>query len=123
MPRRQVVAAEVSSAIGRAAARARLRHRRRAESRGAGRAVTDRVAIGSTMPREGRSPVRRRLSRPARLTLGFLAASASVGLLASLYAWLTLDPDIGAPRPAVVLAGVGVAVGTMANLLLRFLRW
>ena len=75
------------------------------------------------MPREGRSPVRRRLSRPARLTLGFLAASASVGLLASLYAWLTLEPDIGAPRPAVVLAGVGVAVGTMANLLLRFLRW
>ena len=75
------------------------------------------------MPREGRSPGRRRLSRPARLTLGFLAASASVGLLASLYAWLTLEPDIGAPRPAVVLAGVGVAVGTMANLLLRFLRW
>ena len=85
--------------------------------------MTDRVAIGSAMPREGRSPGRRRLSRPARLTLGFLAASASVGLLASLYAWLTLEPDIGAPRPAVVLAGVGVAVGTMANLLLRFLRW
>jgi ubiquinone/menaquinone biosynthesis C-methylase UbiE len=85
--------------------------------------VTDQAAIASAVPREGRSPGPRRLSRPARLTLGLLAASASVGLLASLYAWLTLEPDIGAPRPAVVLAGVGVAVVTMANLLLRFLRW
>jgi SAM-dependent methyltransferase len=57
------------------------------------------------------------------LTLGFLAASASVGLLASVYAWLALEPDIGAPGPALVLAGVGVAVGTVVNLLLRFLRW
>jgi len=57
------------------------------------------------------------------LTLGFLAASASVGLLATFYAWLTLRPDIGAPPPAVVFAGAGVAAGTVTNLLVRFLRW
>ena len=83
----------------------------------------DRATVLDAPPPESHPPGRRRLSRPVRLTLAFLAASASVGLLATFYAWLTLRPDIGAPRPAVVLAGLGVAVGTVANLLLRFLRW
>lgn len=85
--------------------------------------MTDRAATRNATPRASHPPGGSRLSRLARLTLAFLAASASVGLLASVYAWFTLRPDIGAPRPAVVLAGVGVAIGTVTNLLLRFLRW
>jgi len=88
-----------------------------------GKVSPNRAAILKADQREGPTSGRRRLSRPARLTLAFFVAAASVGLIATVYAWLTVEPDVAAPRPAVVLAGMGVAVCTVTNLLLRFLRW
>ena len=66
---------------------------------------------------------RRRMSRPAKLTLAFLAASGAVGLAATVYGIAQASPFVGIPGPAVVLAGQLVGICTLANLLLRFVRW
>lgn len=66
---------------------------------------------------------RRRLSRPARLLLAFLAASAGVGGAATLYAMMWEDPSLHLPSPAVLVATLIVAGSTVGNLFLRFVRW
>ncbi|MGH7893378.1 MAG: methyltransferase domain-containing protein [Candidatus Binatia bacterium] len=68
------------------------------------------------------APARRRLSRPARLTLLCLGATVVVGLVATLGAVLGTDAAIR-PSPRVAGAGLVVAGATVANLLVRFLRW
>lgn len=65
----------------------------------------------------------RRPSRIVRLTLTFLAGAGIVGLAATVYALLRADPTLRYPTPAALAAGLPVVVATIANLLLRFVRW
>jgi ubiquinone/menaquinone biosynthesis C-methylase UbiE/uncharacterized membrane protein YbhN (UPF0104 family) len=65
----------------------------------------------------------RRISRATRLLLAFFAAAAVVGGAATLYAMLGDDPSLRAPRPAVLLVTSLVAITTIVNLFLRFVRW
>lgn len=62
------------------------------------------------------------LSRPARLTLGCLAAVGMVGLVATAYGFAQAGGF--PPMPAALLAVTPLVVaGTVVNLLLRFVRW
>ncbi len=63
------------------------------------------------------------MSRPARLTLACFVASALVGLAATINLVLSGDATVRAPSTGVALAGALVAAATVANLLLRFVRW
>jgi SAM-dependent methyltransferase/uncharacterized membrane protein YbhN (UPF0104 family) len=69
----------------------------------------------------GKAPSR--LSRAARLTLLFLAATALVGVVATAYGVLESGAEIGPPSAAMVAAAALAAGATGANLALRFLRW
>jgi len=69
---------------------------------------------------DGRAP---RPSRVVRLTLTFLVGTVVVGLVATGFALLRTDPSLRYPGPAVLAAGIPVALSTIANLLLRFVRW
>jgi len=62
------------------------------------------------------------LSRPARLTLGCLAAVAIVGFGATVYGFAQAG---GFPRlpPALLAATPLVVAATIANLVVRFVRW
>jgi len=63
------------------------------------------------------------MSRPARLTLAFLTGTAIVGLAATLYVVIRDEPLLRYPGHAILAAGLTVALGTIGNLLVRFVRW
>jgi SAM-dependent methyltransferase len=62
------------------------------------------------------------MSRPARLTLACLAAVAVVGLVATLYGFMRTG-GVPSISPALVAAAPLVIGATIANLLVRFVRW